>query len=373
MKKLFSLLAFVVITTINAQAPQGFNYQATVRNSSGALIINQNVLFKFNVSQNSMTGTIVYSENQTATTDDLGQVNLVVGQGTSTTGTFSTINWANGSYYLGIEINTGTGYVAMGTTQLLSVPYALYAKTSGSTSSQNSQNVDPNSLLPKRVVIEDNDGTTGASLSTIGNFNSTSYEFFYNGNKIDYINITFFDVQGGIFQQGNLNFTYVGDLITQIGDATYSYQNDKLVNISINGNCNGTNGINTVNLVHNSPNSVTVTKTFCGTTSTQNVVLTNGICTSVDNKGVSHYSSYSPYKNITGIDKIFFIPDIDLLFSSLFISSTTNTSSYYRDSNNRIGYLYSYNEILFPQTITKKLFTAYGTDQIIGSYNISYY
>ena len=133
MKKLFTLLALVITFIATAQAPQGFNYQATVRNSSGALIINQNVLFKFNVRQNSMTGAIVYSENQTVTSDDLGQVNLVVGQGTPTTGTFSTINWANGSYYLGIELNTGTGYVAMGTTQLLSVPYALYANSAGST------------------------------------------------------------------------------------------------------------------------------------------------------------------------------------------------------------------------------------------------
>jgi uncharacterized protein (TIGR02145 family) len=63
----------------------------------------------------------------------------VVGQGTATTGTFSSINWANGSYFLGIELNTGSGYVAMGTTQLLSVPYALYANSAG-----NSQATNPN-------------------------------------------------------------------------------------------------------------------------------------------------------------------------------------------------------------------------------------
>jgi hypothetical protein len=137
MKKLFTLLALIVITTINAQAPQGFNYQATVRNSAGALITNQNVLFKFNIMLNSQTSLPVYSETHQAPTDDLGQVNLTVGQGTATIGTFTGINWANGTYYLGIELNTGTGYVAMGTTQLLSVPYALYANTSGSTTGNN--------------------------------------------------------------------------------------------------------------------------------------------------------------------------------------------------------------------------------------------
>ena len=137
MKKLFTLLALIVMSTINAQAPQGFNYQATVRNSAGALIVNQNVYFKFNVMLNSATSVPVFSETHYVATDDLGQVNLTVGQGTATTGTFAGINWASGTYYLGIELNTGSGgYVAMGTTQLLSVPYALYANSAGSTQSQ---------------------------------------------------------------------------------------------------------------------------------------------------------------------------------------------------------------------------------------------
>ena len=127
MKKLYTLLALVITLITNAQAPQGFNYQATVRNSAGALIVNQNVLVKFNVYQNAANGTIVYSENQSVTTDDLGHINLVVGQGTSNAGTFTNINWGSGSYFLGIELNTGSGYLDMGTTQLMSVPYALYS------------------------------------------------------------------------------------------------------------------------------------------------------------------------------------------------------------------------------------------------------
>ena len=133
MKKLLTLLALAITIIAAAQAPQGFNYQATVRNSSGALIINQNVTFKFNIMLNSSTSLPVFSETHYVPTDDLGQVNLTVGTGTPTTGTFAGINWANGSYFLGIELNTGTGFVAMGTTQLLSVPYALYANNAGST------------------------------------------------------------------------------------------------------------------------------------------------------------------------------------------------------------------------------------------------
>ncbi len=125
---MLTLLSF----NINAQTPQGFNYQATVRNSEGTLITNANVYFKFNVLQGSQTAVPVFTEIHYIATDDLGQVNLIIGEGTATEGTFSQIDWSLGSYFLGVELNiTGQSYVAMGTTQLLSVPYALYAANSG--------------------------------------------------------------------------------------------------------------------------------------------------------------------------------------------------------------------------------------------------
>jgi hypothetical protein len=172
MKKLIPLLALIATTAIFAQAPQGFNYQATVRNSTGALIVNQIVLVKFNILLNSTTGTLVYSENQTATTDDLGHINLVVGQGTATTGTFSTINWGTGNYYLGIELDSGSGYIAMGTTQLLSVPYALYSQNSSTPTIQ--QVLDAGNIATKTTNT-----TEGSSLriNTVGG--STSGEFYY--------------------------------------------------------------------------------------------------------------------------------------------------------------------------------------------------
>ena len=133
MKKFYAILclAIATLTQLQAQAPQGFNYQATVRNSAGGLIINTNVYFKFNVIQGSLTAVPVFTETHYVSTDDLGQVNLVIGQGTANLGSFSELDWSLGSYYLGIELDTGNGYLAMGTTQLLSVPYALYAENSG--------------------------------------------------------------------------------------------------------------------------------------------------------------------------------------------------------------------------------------------------
>ena len=136
MKKFYAILCLTIasLTQLQAQAPQGFNYQATVRNSSGDLIVNTNVYFKFNVMQGSQTAVPIFTETHYVPTDDLGQVNLVIGQGTANTGIFSELDWSLGSYYLGIELDTGNGYVAMGTTQLLSVPYALYAENSGNAS-----------------------------------------------------------------------------------------------------------------------------------------------------------------------------------------------------------------------------------------------
>ena len=131
MKKLLILLTLTITTALQAQAPQGFNYQATVRDSAGDLIVNANVYFKFNVIQGSLTAVPIFTETHYVSTDDLGQVNLVIGQGTANLGAFSELDWSLGSYYLGIELDTGNGYLAMGTTQLLSVPYALYAENSG--------------------------------------------------------------------------------------------------------------------------------------------------------------------------------------------------------------------------------------------------
>ena len=145
MKKfyIFLCLAIASLTQLHAQAPQGFNYQATVRNSAGELIIKSNVYFKFNVIQGSQTAVPVFTETHYVPTDDLGQVNLVIGQGTPSTGIFSELDWSLGSYYLGIElsINGPNDYVAMGTTQLLSVPYALHAKTAQTADYNNLSNL----------------------------------------------------------------------------------------------------------------------------------------------------------------------------------------------------------------------------------------
>jgi len=133
MKNYLSIVMLLFLgLSLKAQAPQGFNYQATVRNASGDLVVNQNVSFSFDIIQGSQTADPTYSEDHTLLTDDLGQVSLVIGQGTPTTSVFSEIDWSIGNYYLAIELDTGNGFEPMGTSQLLSVPYAMYSNSSGS-------------------------------------------------------------------------------------------------------------------------------------------------------------------------------------------------------------------------------------------------
>jgi len=135
MKKriLFLILLQSVLTF--AQAPQKMAYQSVVRNANNQIIANQSIGVKISIVEGSLNGTTVYAETHTTTTNTNGLFTLEAGGGTPTTGTFSAINWGNGSHYIKseIDITGGTNYIFSGTVQLLSVPYALYAEKSGST------------------------------------------------------------------------------------------------------------------------------------------------------------------------------------------------------------------------------------------------
>jgi hypothetical protein len=129
---LFSaMLILLTVSQIKAQVPQGFNYQAVARNSSGTLITNQNVGIKIIIHQSSASGTPVYSETFTPATNQFGLFTIIIGQGTVVSGTFNTIAWSTGDYWIQVEMDPtgGTTYASMGAAQLLTVPYAMYSAT----------------------------------------------------------------------------------------------------------------------------------------------------------------------------------------------------------------------------------------------------
>jgi hypothetical protein len=134
MKKLsFLVIALVMSTGILAQSPEAFKYQAVARDASGNVLANTTVSFRISILRGSATGSVVYTELHTYTTNAFGLVDLEIGKGTNPKGTFSIISWANDTHYVKVEMDPagGTAYQDMGVSQLLSVPYALHAGTAG--------------------------------------------------------------------------------------------------------------------------------------------------------------------------------------------------------------------------------------------------
>jgi len=135
MKKLrFSIMVLALLCCLKplfGQAPQGFNYQCIVRDAANAPVTNQTVSLLFSLRNGDPAGPVEYEESHTINTNNFGLINLVVGQGTPSTGTFTTINWASGSKYLKVFVLNGAVATELGTTQLMSVPYALFSGNGG--------------------------------------------------------------------------------------------------------------------------------------------------------------------------------------------------------------------------------------------------
>ena len=136
MKKIIlSLTLFtLLIMEATAQAPQKMNYQGIVRDALGnSLPGGTNVTVRFRIHDGTPSGAVVFQETNTAVTNQFGLITQVIGGSSPLTG----VNWGSGPKYLQVEIdaNGGSNFTDMGTSQLISVPYALYAANSGGTAS----------------------------------------------------------------------------------------------------------------------------------------------------------------------------------------------------------------------------------------------
>ncbi|MEZ7885765.1 MAG: hypothetical protein QMC16_00615, partial [Flavobacteriales bacterium] len=134
MKRVFALAAALLLAVMLwAQSPEKMSYQSVVRDASNALVASQTVGMQLSILQGTASGTAVYVETQTPTTNSNGLVSLQIGSGALVSGDFTNINWSSGLYFVKTEIDLlgGSTYTITGTSQLMSVPYALYAKTSG--------------------------------------------------------------------------------------------------------------------------------------------------------------------------------------------------------------------------------------------------
>jgi uncharacterized protein (TIGR02145 family) len=169
MQRLLHLVVLLFISiNLFAQAPQKMTYQAVIRNASNNLVVNSPVKMKISILQGSANGTAVFSELHNPTTNANGLVSIEIGSGTSPVGTIGSINWGNGTYFLKTETDptNGTNYSIVGTSQLLSVPYALQANCVSSSLSGDTLSVGCRKYLIPGII--DLNTTNGITSHTCG-------------------------------------------------------------------------------------------------------------------------------------------------------------------------------------------------------------
>jgi uncharacterized coiled-coil protein SlyX len=204
MKKLITIFTLVFLNVYfilpqiaSAQAPQKMSFQAVIRNSNDALVISKAVGMRISVLKGTSTGASVYTETQTPTTNGNGQTSFEIGAGTVVSGNFATINWAAGPYFIKTETDPtgGTNYTIGGTSQLLSVPYALFSANGSSGASNtwtlngsdisntNAGKVGIGTSTPDdKLTVKTNPGNFGISHTdgdvTVGTFIGSGYGWF---------------------------------------------------------------------------------------------------------------------------------------------------------------------------------------------------
>lgn len=134
MKKLYISIILLLALYAGSFAQDGLtgtNYQAVVRNANGTVLPNTSMTVRISILGGSANGVVQYEETHEVTTNALGLFTLQIGKGNASTGTFAGVPWSNANQYVKVEVNTGSGFAVLGTSQLMSVPYALYSANPG--------------------------------------------------------------------------------------------------------------------------------------------------------------------------------------------------------------------------------------------------
>ncbi len=172
--KLLTLLAFTGFIAAYAQAPNGFPYQAAMRNASGQPLASQSVSLRFTLREGSTIGTIIYRETQLKTTTAQGMLVATVGGGSVAQGAFPTAaQWASGAKFLQVEADAagGSNFTEISNTQLMAVPYASFANTSSSASTANTANA----LIPTATIAPSQITGGGATAGQILKWNGSAW------------------------------------------------------------------------------------------------------------------------------------------------------------------------------------------------------
>lgn len=229
MKTIYTLIISIMsLSALIAQTPQKMNYQAVLRNSSGEVQANEEINLELAIIEDAIDGIVIFNETHTITTNEFGLINLEFGSVNQED--FKAIDWSSGVFFLRVSVNGSE----LGTTQLLSVPYALYANKA-----QSAETIDYEKIYNKpdfsgwdHDVSDDFDGNYDSLTGAPENFwmqNDTNLFYYAGGVGINIDESTGFGgavlhVGGGIRYEGLPNDTTPGVLYYDpSGDGTFKY------------------------------------------------------------------------------------------------------------------------------------------------------
>ena len=213
LQKLLVICFFILPVYLGISQSQSINYKALIRDNTGTILANDLIIVQFSILQGD-SQTIVYSENHTPTTDANGLVILNIGEGTILNGDYTAIDWASDTHFLNVQVNTGSGLVDMGTTQFLSVPYALHAQTAENT--MGLEDIDEGNGIGWRLKDRDPDNYGNIGENAI----DLSITTFPNTNR-GATGDSAFAVGGSTIASGDTSFA-IGSVTEASGTASFA-------------------------------------------------------------------------------------------------------------------------------------------------------
>ena len=244
--KRFLLFVFSILLTFSfAIAQDGINYQGAATDVNGDELTNQNITIRASVLSTSANGNLEWEETHSATTDQFGLFNVVIGQGTNTTNgataTFNDMNWGSADHYLKIEMDAtgGTNYAMIGTTQMMSVPYALYAKSAGIDSTMLANMIGSSGGLDSSEIAALIENAIGGS--PFYNGPSGSNDFENQSPNSDFNNVNTGQIPQALDGKKVIIYStdkniYLTDSVGSFLSVLYSVENNIISNLTSNAN-----------------------------------------------------------------------------------------------------------------------------------------
>ncbi len=245
----FCLLAFLFLNqSVFSQVPNNLSFQAVIRNASNQLVISSPVGIRASILQGGANGTTIYSETHNVTSNTNGLVTLEIGGGSASSGIYNSVDWSKGNYFIKIEADPtgGINYSIITSSQILSVPYALYAKKSADVDSLMSRLNKLDSLISKNDFKGNSEIIITGSIDSIALIEKIKNEYgpitekitVSLANALNSLDFSFINrsIKLEIFDNSNLKSIDLSNIPNIIGSTNRSFQiyrNPLLKNINL--------------------------------------------------------------------------------------------------------------------------------------------